>query len=183
MLSTQQPQVSYRYIVAHNLILFHLLICCLEKEKLEKKYEDLKQFLEGIGLEQFAQKVEKCEFDSFDIIFYTDEELIELTLTSAVKRLKFRVLLQRELLGGAPDVAKVFGVKEVVEFFRGISNLEQYASIMETNEFDGELLLLAENDVFEELHVSAIGVRLIKKHFKPAVLKHFNTEHSSTECK
>ena len=157
-----------------------MLICCLEIEKLKEKYEDLKQFLEGIGLEQFAEEVEECGLDSFDIILYTDKELIELTLTSAVKRLKFRVLLQRELLGGAPEVAKVFGVKEVVEFFRGIPKLKKYASVMETNEFDAELLLLAENDVFEELEVTAIGVRLIKKFFTATVLKHFNTEQACT---
>ena len=150
-----------------------MLICCLEIKQLSKKYEGLKQFLEGIGLEQFAQEVEEYEFDSFDIIFFTDEELFRLTLTSAVKRLKFRVFLQRELLGGAPEVAKVFGVKEVVEFFRGKPKLEQYASVMETNEFDGELLLLAENDVFEELEVSALGVRSIKKLFTKAVSHHF----------
>ena len=94
-------------------------------------------------------------------------------MTSAVDRLKFRVFFQRELFEKVPEVAEVFGVKEVVEFFKGsrIPLLKQYASIMEIKKIDGELLLLAENDALKELEFSAVGVRLIKKHFTATVLQ------------
>lgn len=137
-------------------------------ERLGKLYEGFVGFLEGIGLPECAENVEADGFKG-DIITACDEELIDLGMSRAIDRLRFRVLFQRELLKKTPEVREAFPVDQVAAFFKEKRVLAKCAAAVEENGIDGEMLLLADNEVLKELGVPAAGVRVIRNQFMERV--------------
>ena len=143
---------------------------CAECEELDRKgseYEgtQLVKFLEKIGLSQCTRKV--GELNGSDLILGDDELLADVGL-GAIDRLRFRVLFQRELLQETSDVAQALPVGILTTLFKSEENpkLAQYASMIETNGIDGEMLLLAEPDVITELKIPAVTAIVMKKRLK-----------------
>ena len=139
-------------------------------ERLGKQYQGFVSYLEGLELPEFAQMVSDSEFDG-SIITATDEVLIDLGMENAIDRLRFRVLFQRELLKKTSEVAKMFPVEKVASFFRERKLIADCAKAVEENGIDGEMLLLADKEVLEQLGVRAAGVLMIKNRFQDKVFQ------------
>ena len=159
----------YDIQVTHTLCMWYFFFCA-ECEKLIRKgseYEGtiLVKFLEKIGLSECTRNV--GELDGSDLILGDDKLLAELGL-GAIDRLRFRVLFQRELLQETSDVAQALPVGILTTLFKSEENpkLAQYASMIETNGIDGEMLLLAEPDVITELKIPAVTAMVMKKRLK-----------------
>ena len=104
------------------------------------------------------------------IVEFDDDVLKEYKLSNAVDRLRFRVLFQRELLQQTPQVAIAFPVEKVSTFFSSIPLLQACVPAILKNKIDGEMLLLAGDDVMKELGVSKAGIKLVRKQFRAVVL-------------
>ena len=117
-----------------------------------------------------AENVVDCGFKG-DIITESDEVLVGIGM-DAIARLRFRVLFKRELLRKTSPVAVLFPVEKVVAFFReNHAILAKYAATIEENSIDGEMLLLADGNVFEQLGITAAEKRVIKEKFSKLVLE------------
>ena len=151
-------------------------------ERLGKQYQGFDNYLKSLDLQDFAQTVRDNGVKG-NIITASDEVLAQLGLDSAIDRLRFRVLFQRELLkktsevaekfpvDRASEVAEKFPVDRVVAFFRERKFIASCAAVVEENGIDGEMLLLADEEVFEELGVHAAGMWMIKDQFQDEVLQ------------
>ena len=121
----------------------------------------LPQFLESIGLEDVEDAGGKS-------IIYTDDELEFIGISEAVQQLRFRVLLQRELLNTTPTVAVLFPVDKVCEFFRTFKNskIKECADEIKEKGIDGEMLYLADQKVLCELGIPNVGFQPVKDRFE-----------------
>ena len=137
--------------------------------RLGKQYRGFDSYLEGLGLHDVAQIVRENGFKG-SIITANNEVLADLGMDSAIDRLRFRVLFQRELLKKTSEVAEKFPVDRVVAFFREKKLIARCAAAVEENGIDGEMLLLADKEALEELGVHAAGMWIIKDQFQDIVL-------------
>lgn len=138
-------------------------------ERLGKRFSEFVDFLESIGLPEVAENVKLDGFEG-DIITADDAILDDLGMTP-IDRLRFRVLFQRKLLDITPKVAVSFPVEAVVAFFKEKRFLNKCAPAIQKYELDGEMLLLADGEVMEQLGVPAAGVKLIRSQFRELALK------------
>lgn len=136
-------------------------------ERLGQQYTKLLNFLEENGLDKGIN----TNYAIGDIITFNDDELGFVGFTSSIQRLRFRVLFQRELLHKTPAVAIKFPVEKVSEFFKKDQVIAEFADKIEMNEIDGEMLYLADKQVFIELGIPNLAFRPVKKSFEAEVRK------------
>ena len=144
---------------------------CKKLEKLGNRYKEFVKFLKGINLPECANCVEENGLDGGDMIAVSDDEILkEYGLRNAVDRLRFRVLFQRELLQQTPQVAQAFPVEKVATFFSSKPLLKACVPAILENKIDGEMLLLAGDDVMKELGISKGKNPIVRKYFRALVL-------------
>ena len=162
----------------HSSVSFDFMTClsvdCLELQELGSQYADLFEFLNSMRLSEVAENAKDLEFTG-DIITENDEVLKDIGM-DAIDRLRFRVLFKRELLKQTSPVAVSFPVEKVVAFFREKPNLAKYAAAVEENGIDGEMLLLADGDVFKQLKIPAAVVKFVKQKFSKLALETVQTQ-------
>ena len=103
----------------------------LAEEASKLSYEDVAEFLEKIGLKNSADIVKENNFTG-DIIYPAmneDSSLEDLGITTAIERLRFRVLFKRKLSGTISMAANEFPPKIVAEICCSVQKLESYAQV------------------------------------------------------
>ena len=104
----------------------------LAEEASKLSYEDVAEFLEKIGLRSSADIVRENNFTG-DIIYLAmneDSSLEDLGITTAIERLRFRVLFKRELSGTISMAANKFSPKTLADICRSVQKLEIYAQVI-----------------------------------------------------
>ena len=146
---------------------------CEKLQELGNDYKEFVKFLKGINLPECANCVEENGLDDYGgdmIVESKDEVLKDYGLRNALDRLRFRVLFQRELLQQTPEVAKAFPVEKVATFFISKPLLKACVPAILENKIDGEMLLLAGDDVMKELEISVAQNKVVRKYFRKLVL-------------
>ena len=103
----------------------------MAEEASKLSYEDVAEFLEKIGLKNSADIVIENNFTG-DIIYLAmneDSSLEDLGITTAIERLRFRVLFKRELSGTISMAANKFSPKTLADICRSVQKLETYAQV------------------------------------------------------
>ena len=157
----------------HVISFFFCFSECKKLQELGNDYKEFVKFLKGINLPECANCVEENGLDDYGgdmIVESKDEVLKDYGLRNALDRLRFRVLFQRELLQQTPEVAKTFPVEKVVTFFSSKPLLKACVPAILENKIDGEMLLLAGDDVMKELEISVAQNKVVRKYFRKLVL-------------
>ena len=151
-----------------NLILF--LSAADEDHVLELAERDsstqLAEYLKSIGMEKFTEPVIKNDVTGEMAIGEDGEEIMSEHGMSAVTFIRFRVLYRRHLLQQKSELAIRCPVEKVVKFFKQFSVLANHVEVIMKNDLDGEMLLEAPKQVFDELNISATGRNKIQKKLK-----------------
>ena len=134
--------------------------------------EKLAIFLEQIKMPpQCAKIVREKKLKGFTLVKASDKVLSQIGMQSAISRLRFRVLFERELTGMISELAQKCGVEKVIDFCRRDTVLDddKIVEAIRENEIDGEMLLRADEDALEELEIPALGQAVIESNLKEFV--------------
>ena len=140
-------------------------------QQLAKQYTvgDLVSFLQSIHLDQYATAFEDYDINGELLIEFSDDDLKDIGITSALHRLKISTFFRR-LVTRSQEIANRYPVECVVKFLSDNRQLKQFAPSFEQNNIDGELLLKASDDVMRELGVEkGVHIRMIVTKFKALV--------------
>lgn len=141
----------------------------LEQSAKQYSVGDLVTFLQSIQLDQYATAFEDFEINGELLVQFSDSDLKDIGIASALHRLKISTFFRR-LVTGSHELADRFPVESVVKFLNENRQLKQFASSFELNGIDGELLLNASDEVMRELGVEkGVHIRMIVTKFKALV--------------
>lgn len=138
----------------------------MQEQAVQCTNEEVIEFLFSIKMDQYLQIFRKEEIEGSDLLSLSDKGLAQIGVKSAVHRLKIRILFKRELLGAEPS----YSVGDVLNFLHTKNKFKKYAQTFKDNCIDGDLLLAATPEAFEELGViMELHQQQIKENFKKYV--------------
>lgn len=172
------------YVIAHTINYILNLCKCLPLTIIAQKkwtelasqvgFEEMAYFLDGLGLNDAAEELRTYEMNDETLIVADDQRLKDdYHVKKAIDRLRFRVLFRRKLAGNIPKLAQKFTPEKVASF---VGNLKQKTVAKHAERFftlgiDGEMLLLADAQVFkEDLEITYLGMGHLLEHFKKEIV-------------
>ncbi|XP_019858199.1 PREDICTED: uncharacterized protein LOC100640592 [Amphimedon queenslandica] len=125
---------------------------------------DVAQLLKRMGLHDSAEFVQTTGISGdivYSLLTMPSPDLKELQIPNRIYELRFQVQFKRLL--EKKELEHVFSSELLAQFLMENKRFSQYAKVVRENELDGEMLLLASDDVYRDLGISSLYQALIKK--------------------